>query len=309
MYKRRFDPNHIENTSCQTINNLCQPLKDVFGLNYFSLQRYYFDLKAFALSNRSDWSQYYYDNQLYLHIDQLPDFIHHKIVFVDDYPKASSCYQYLIQPLKELFDISHITLIPFFNPCHVEIIVLGAPSKTEFFERSIISHLDFIRHFLLYFKDKAAKIITEAKKQRFPISGFNKKKASLLDPILMESKIGLKSNDYLEQMTLKRYYLTGLNDTLYFTQREMDCIKLLLRGFRYTKIADELNLSYKTIYEYIENIKAKLACKTKQAFLTRIQQIEVLQEDMQALDFMKFKQHLNQQLMNLYPEYLKDKML
>ncbi len=47
------------------------------------------------------------------------------------------------------------------------------------------------------------------------------------------------------------------------TQRELECIFYVLRGRTYKRIAKILNISPRTVEEYINNIKSKLCCNTK----------------------------------------------
>lgn len=47
------------------------------------------------------------------------------------------------------------------------------------------------------------------------------------------------------------------------TNRELDCANLLAKGFTAKMIAIQLNLSYRTIEEYINNLKHKTGKHTK----------------------------------------------
>lgn len=49
----------------------------------------------------------------------------------------------------------------------------------------------------------------------------------------------------------------------YFTQREAECMVLLLKGKTIDSVAALLKLSPRTIEYYIKNMKAKLGCRTK----------------------------------------------
>ena len=50
---------------------------------------------------------------------------------------------------------------------------------------------------------------------------------------------------------------------VYFSPRELECAELLIKGATVSKIAEQLMLSPRTIEFYLNNMKAKVGCKTK----------------------------------------------
>ncbi len=91
----------------------------------------------------------------------------------------------------------------------------------------------------------------------------------LTETLTLVSKIGLLNND-----ELRHYNTDGLRIfkkfDIYFSKREMECIYLLIRGKTSKMIAKELNLSYRTVEHYLENIKIKLNVSTKAALVEKI---------------------------------------
>jgi len=57
--------------------------------------------------------------------------------------------------------------------------------------------------------------------------------------------------------------LEGKYNNIYFTRREAECVVWLLRGKKISDIATILNISSRTVEYYLENIKAKVGCRTK----------------------------------------------
>lgn len=55
----------------------------------------------------------------------------------------------------------------------------------------------------------------------------------------------------------------NLTSNLSLTQRQLDCLLFLVKGFTMKQIAKKLSLSPKTIENYLENIKNKLNCNTR----------------------------------------------
>jgi DNA-binding CsgD family transcriptional regulator len=56
---------------------------------------------------------------------------------------------------------------------------------------------------------------------------------------------------------------SGVNGYVKFTNRELDCAKLLIKGCRIKEIAKIINLSPRTVETHINNLKIKFDCRDK----------------------------------------------
>ncbi len=72
----------------------------------------------------------------------------------------------------------------------------------------------------------------------------------------------------IDFINLNRQQSTQLDPN--FSNRELQCIKLLLRGKTSRDIANTLGLSIRTIETYIDNIKFKLAVQTKPELIEKL---------------------------------------
>lgn len=72
-------------------------------------------------------------------------------------------------------------------------------------------------------------------------------------------------------------YLGNHYPGVYLTRRETQCCLLLLQGLTMLSIADELQLSNRTVEYYISNIKEKLACSRRQDLIAALLQSDFLQ--------------------------------
>lgn len=59
----------------------------------------------------------------------------------------------------------------------------------------------------------------------------------------------------------------SLADGQYLTQREAECMTLLLQGFTMRKIGEQLELSPRTIEYYLKRIKERVGCRTKKELI------------------------------------------
>lgn len=64
-----------------------------------------------------------------------------------------------------------------------------------------------------------------------------------------------------------RYYLNDNNHDLYFTERELDCLRGLRQQLTYVQIGHALKLSPRTVEFYVKGMKAKTKCRTKEELL------------------------------------------
>ncbi len=67
-----------------------------------------------------------------------------------------------------------------------------------------------------------------------------------------------------------RLYFVCEEQEYYFTPREVQCIIHLLDGKTLAETADLLDLSRRTVEYYVNNMKLKLGCHSKQELLKKI---------------------------------------
>jgi DNA-binding CsgD family transcriptional regulator len=65
-------------------------------------------------------------------------------------------------------------------------------------------------------------------------------------------------------------YEPSLNSLTPLSDREIDCLKLLIQGHTSKTISKELEISKRTVETYIENIKNKLSCDSKSEIIDRV---------------------------------------
>ncbi len=81
----------------------------------------------------------------------------------------------------------------------------------------------------------------------------------------------------LEKMYVKRYYLTGRHDGVFITEKELDCLRVLVGGCTQEEIGQALNISRRTVEYRLNNLKSKLHCKN-QAELIKLTHEEEIEE-------------------------------
>src|SRR3990167_1005291 len=76
---------------------------------------------------------------------------------------------------------------------------------------------------------------------------------SLSDSLSIVRKLGLLDNQHKINQTIPNLKINNVC----LTNRELQCLKLTIKGYTAKRIAKELNLSHRTVEEYLTNIRIK----------------------------------------------------
>jgi len=76
----------------------------------------------------------------------------------------------------------------------------------------------------------------------------------------------------------RRYYLGDNYHGEYFTEREFECVLLLIRGRSLKQIAGDLALSRRTIEYYLKNVKCKMGAYSRSDLISRALSLELVQK-------------------------------
>ena len=239
-----IDPNkHIFLNSHQAIDQIIQPLKDFFGITSFIYQKNFNDGSEIRLSNQPAWMQFFYEHELYKQslFERPPsEFIKSRLVWA-----GLTVHNPILDQARE-FNIDHG--ITFIEPCAdgCEFFFIGTEVIHPEVQAKYLAQLDLIERFLDYFREKAKPLIEEAYKQKIVIP--NKFVEAPKWFCLAETK----RDDFLKRL-----------NPIEFTARELDCMRLLTKGYSMKMIAQELRISPRTVETYLVHIKAKTATHTK----------------------------------------------
>lgn len=118
------------------------------------------------------------------------------------------------------------------------------------------NNIDLIEKFCQYFVKNAQPLMLEAIKDPIVKAWYPQKKESMSEEKIQSSN---------QKIHLMRLFNGNGNSpkTECLTRRELDCVHFIVRGFTSKQIGKKLNLSYRTIETYIENIKEKLFLTSK----------------------------------------------
>lgn len=237
---------HFALTSSSDIDQLSKPLREFFGITSFVYVQKFASGKEIRLSNQPDWIKYFYQHELYASsVFEQPWSSYQRTQLL--WSQLTS-HQVVLQGART-FNIDHgLTLVrPQSDSC--EFYFLGTTPDNSSITSLYFSHLDLIDKFLDYFKEQAGKIIQQAKQQ-----------AIILPPSPQAPPLvsAFDREAFLQTLHPQRSLLSP---------REQDCIQLLVKGYSNKMIAQELQLSTRTIETHLDNIKRKTNSPNKAALL------------------------------------------
>lgn len=178
-------------------------------------------------------------------------------------------YQNFLKYLDCKFQISFSTLVlkKEDNRTHQYLFYCPARRYSEV-TNLLINEQSTIQKFIEYFNKESLKLRQEIYENPDDVKRFGLKPANFALPL---ADFGVEKRiDFL-----KKIHFFSSEDTIpRFSKREHDCIKLTLQGQTMVEMAETLDLSPRTIENYLSNLKFKLNCFTKSELILKLQKIK-----------------------------------
>lgn len=235
--------NHVFFNSIDSINNLIKPIADHFGLDSFNYHKTFWDNSQIRLTNQPDWYEYYLSNKLYLQsIFELPSVNYSKARII-----WSNVYTHneILRHASQ-FGIKHgITIIEPQNDGY-EFYFLGSTIKGNEVINKYLNNFKLLEKFIENLQTTGKELFLK----------LNDSKVTADD--WAHNKLDFKLVDHINNFA----FLSEIYNYK-FTNREMQCLPLILKGNTSKQIAEALNLSYRTIEDYIDSIKLKTGAMNK----------------------------------------------
>ena len=215
------------------IQEITQPLISL-GITHFKFTLFLADGKRVTFCNDADWLIHFYNQNFYLigDFDINPHLIKEGTYIWDHLPSTS------ISPVacsaRDDYHFSHgLSII---QHQHDGVYCYDFATKNDNWAiNNFYQHfLDCIEQFILYFSDKAQLLIQKA----------------LLNPLRIQERptvFNLRNlypefdkENFLQSINIRHFYLAGHNTSHYLTPKELECFRLLNKGFSQKQIACHL---------------------------------------------------------------------
>jgi DNA-binding CsgD family transcriptional regulator len=234
------------------------------------------------LSNRTDWSEYYYKKGYLVYLEELNEtgLLEGKYII---WPSES--HLSILSAVRAICSIHNGISFWLKEKDYIEGFGFGTKQDTNFDFNSLISKVDLLERFSLYFKSAAFDIIEKCNTKR--IIHPNRQIFSV-KPLLTRA-----ARRYSEEKTFRKKFIRktplpikkahpGLDLSSQFSKRELECIKYFLLGKSMREIGEQLFISPRTVETHLENIKIKMGCSKKSdliPILLKIKFVQVMLEE------------------------------
>ncbi len=236
-------------------------------LNTYNIQNFFYcvvknNVRTLSLSNNFAWHELFF-NRLphYNNEDFIENYLTDKIQAYRSTTSIATLGSFCAKNnliAQDMFAMSMKTglYITVFNQITQELEVFCFFSESIENEYVLLTKLHELQHFCLLVKDKMQPWI-----KRYQLLPQEMAKHPI-DSLRTNTHSSLADQPLNNSLAIKRYYLGApfaLN--VYFTQREMDCLKLSFLGYTAKQMALQLRISYRSVEKHLETAKRKADCR------------------------------------------------
>lgn len=254
------------------IRKITQPLRDHFGIGYFTYHRIDNNGKYTVLVDRPDWAEHYVNEKIFINDPYLRNSAVYQsgICLIESH--GSDEYKNTIRKAgKNVLDMDVAAILIQKKEDSTEFFGFSGNQKTCCLEKLYLNEPHLLTSFALYFKNNLSSILLEMEEEAnflFDLKGHDFFHEQPIHPeITSNARLS-----YLLDIGMKK----EIEQTSKLSLREKQCLKLLIQDKTAKDIAISLGLSFRTIEFYFENIKNKLDCWNKQELLALAKKLDIL---------------------------------
>ncbi len=269
-----INKDHVALSASQDINEICKPLFENLGANYFNYSRVFKDFSHTSLTSNPEWADFYYKQDYKNKFLYSEDIINHvadfRFLVWNDFRDNK-----LVKNLNDYFNCEHGIVFIEKGDDYTDFYSFGAPSTQKAF-LSFLNNLDLLQNFIFYFKERAFNLIKKANANQIHLPSEDTKTITIDHTFLTDNQININYTNkfinkkiFLENIKVNKYYIGSLKGDKYLTKREMECFLLYSKGYTQKIIANILNISQRTVEQYIKSASVKCNIKYKSEFVEK----------------------------------------
>lgn len=254
-FGENFYKEHVTFTSVADMRLLIKPLQNI-GISYFTYDKNYDDGTHIRLTTHGDWIESYYRQELY-----------NGAIFEKDLTLFGTGHVFWswlnrepVYSAAAEHNIDHgITIIQKQNNS-CDFYHFGSTRDNFLSPENLIRHLGLLYRFIDFFREQAGGLIKVAEETRIRLPNLHTDQIAL--PTFSQFPDKNSFVDFLKKTQVRRLYLGEEFNNAYLTRREIDIVRLLMKGRKSVDISGELSLSDRTLEVHISHIKEKFKCDT-----------------------------------------------
>lgn len=252
------------------LKKFCDPLFRNFGFNCLFYHYISKDGYGTSFSTHIQSFEYYFYQHLYRFnpYARHPDHFQTSVHFIPDV--QDHAYQKTMEAEADEFDI--VNKVVFLEKTSEGCQGFSfAVSKKEPHSFHFINDLPLLQCFVRRFKQEAGDVIRHILKDQLRIDKAIGAPFYSKPNVFQASTQAQKKIDFLKQLGILHSA-----DDIHLSNRETECIRLLLQGYTAGQSAEAIGLSKRTVEHYLENVKLKTNCYTKLELLEKFKEIDSL---------------------------------
>lgn len=242
------------------IRKLTEHLFIQFGITYFCRQSVTNDGYWELLGNLPDWLDHSASKEFFKIDPSLlhPDYYETGITYISDHT-VPDFLKAMLDECKRAYDINHTLCIFEKNNHGGDWYFFATTQDNKNITNTYIANVQSLYRYIKYFNSEAKKILQANLDFKVNI------------PLLKNEPFDSPKNKIdLTPITFIDDDISDFGD-ICISPRENDCLKYLVSGKTIKETAKLLNLSPRTVEEYINRIKQKTGCKYKRDLITLFQ--------------------------------------
>ncbi len=252
------------------LSELCHPLTD-FGITHFSYFKHLTTEQRIGLSTIPKWLSEYYNLDLYkssLFENPMNEYqaSFDLLIGSDEVDLEVYCHS------REYYNFTHsISIIePTIDGC--EFYMFSTSPDNIAAIHYLNAHREILYHFILYLKDKGKALFAKAHQNAIKLPCTQKwvDNAKIEYFLYKESKsqMDVLKRNFFKKTPVHQYQVEQPNlPSAKLSTQELNCIFFLLNNKTTKEIASKINVSQRTAEAYLENIRNKTGCQSKQDLL------------------------------------------
>lgn len=239
--------NHIFLQQSDEINQILKPLVDNFGLNSFNFHKTYHDNAQIRLTNTPSWCYEYLTDKYYQEsIFELPAHNYQKNRYI--WSNIHTHKRILAGARAHGINYGITFVEPVDDGC--EFYFIGTLIDNPEIINHYLSNFRLLEKFVATFHKKAAHLFEKIEPRRVIVEDWQN------NQVCYNPAVSVDNLKYLAEIS-----------EYHFTARELDCVPGLLKGHSAKQVAENLQISFRTVETHINNLKQKTATASKDELL------------------------------------------
>lgn len=245
---------HFSIESSVNVKEICDSILNSIGISYFNyIKVYHHDCSRELLTNNPDWIKHFYKEGLYHSVGTID--IEHLL------PKGYFLWSELNEkdPIyfqgRDYFNIDNGISFVIKRP-DVTYLYIFASTKDNYKINNFYSgNIDLLKRFIHYFTDRGQDLIKVASDNRIYLP-----EKQMINPQRINNNelTDDQIKQFYENTEVKRYFVLNESDDLYLTKKQAESAKYFSEGLTSKQIAIKMNISYRTVENYLYEVKDKI---------------------------------------------------